>query len=268
MNLVDKLLKGGLIAAHRGHRAVFPENTMAAFEDCPGRCDFIELDVRFSSDGVPLVFHDHTLERTTNIHKAGLFPGREDHRIETFTFQELQKLDLGSWFYDADPYGQIAKGHVRIPDSLHRRQTIPDLDTVLAFIRAKGLAVNVEIKCLHKNTLASSTRIIQSIHDNHLLDDCVVSAFDHSILKLLKRQDSDIVTAALVDAKHPDDLYRYLEEIGVSGYHISDDLGKPELFSRMSDSGIFVCVYTVNCPERKKELIAMGASAVITDFLD
>lgn len=268
MNLVDKLLKGGLIGAHRGHRANFPENTMAAFQDCPGRCDFIELDVRFSSDGVPLVFHDHTLERTTNIHRCGLFPGREDHRIETFSYAELQHLDLGSWFYDADPYGQIAAGQALVPAIDERRQTIPDLDSVLTFIRDNNLGVNVEIKSLHKNTLASALKIIQSIREHRLLDQCVISAFDHSILKLLKRQDSDITTAALVEGYHPDQLEHYLGDIGVSGYHISDDLAKPELFERLQKSGFFVSVYTVNCPERKQALIDMGAGAVITDFLD
>ncbi|MCX7780632.1 MAG: glycerophosphodiester phosphodiesterase family protein [Negativicutes bacterium] len=56
-----------LIGAHRGASAIQPENTLAAFRAAVMRgADFIELDVQLSKDGVPVVIHDFTLDRTTS----------------------------------------------------------------------------------------------------------------------------------------------------------------------------------------------------------
>lgn len=56
-----------LVIAHRGAAAEQPENTMAAFRRAVEvGADAIELDVRLSRDGVPMVIHDPTLDRTTN----------------------------------------------------------------------------------------------------------------------------------------------------------------------------------------------------------
>jgi len=56
-----------LVIAHRGASAEQPENTMAAFRRAVELgADAIELDVRLSRDGVPMVVHDATLDRTTS----------------------------------------------------------------------------------------------------------------------------------------------------------------------------------------------------------
>jgi glycerophosphoryl diester phosphodiesterase len=54
------------IVAHRGASSTYPENTLPAFEAAIELgAPFVEFDVRLSSDGVPVVIHDATLERTT-----------------------------------------------------------------------------------------------------------------------------------------------------------------------------------------------------------
>src|SRR5207247_6839861 len=77
-----------LTIAHRGDSLRYPENTLesirAAFDL---GADAVELDIRLSSDGVPMVFHDDTLERTPNPR------GEFDER----TLCELKALDAGSW---------------------------------------------------------------------------------------------------------------------------------------------------------------------------
>jgi glycerophosphoryl diester phosphodiesterase len=75
--------------AHRGASAWAPENTLAAFSaaiECGA--DGIELDVHLARDGVPVVIHDETLERTTD--------GRGP--VAWMTSQQLLQLDAGSWF--------------------------------------------------------------------------------------------------------------------------------------------------------------------------
>lgn len=80
-----------LLIAHRGFSAEAPENTLASFrlalEEKPA---YIEFDVQSSKDGVPMIFHDETVERTTN-HKTPL-------AFSSLKQDELQKLDAGAWF--------------------------------------------------------------------------------------------------------------------------------------------------------------------------
>lgn len=100
------------IYAHRGASAEFPENTIAAFQRAIDlRADGIELDVHLSFDGVPVVIHDETLDRTTN----GTGP------VSGMTAADLGRLDAG-------------RGH-----------GVPTLAAVLDLI-ATALHVNIEIK--------------------------------------------------------------------------------------------------------------------------
>ena len=78
-----------LIIGHRGSSALAPENTMAAFAlALEEGADGVEFDVRLARDGVPVVIHDATLERTA------LRKGRP----EDFDSARLQELDAGTWF--------------------------------------------------------------------------------------------------------------------------------------------------------------------------
>lgn len=75
--------------AHRGFSSQAPENTLAAFDlALESGFDNIELDVQLTSDKVPVVIHDATVDRTTN----------GDGAVSSFTLAELRKLDAGSWF--------------------------------------------------------------------------------------------------------------------------------------------------------------------------
>lgn len=77
------------VFAHRGGRALAPENTLLAFETgLAAGADGLECDVRLSRDGVPVVIHDATLERTTNL--TGPVSAR--------TAAELARVDAASHF--------------------------------------------------------------------------------------------------------------------------------------------------------------------------
>ena len=72
--------------AHRGGAGLRPENTLAAFSRAlDDGADGIELDVRLARDGVPVVIHDGTLQRT------GLTPDQ----VARMTSDELARIDVG-----------------------------------------------------------------------------------------------------------------------------------------------------------------------------
>lgn len=86
-----------ITTAHRGAMAYAPENTLAAFEvGIEQKATWIESDVQLSKDGVPVLIHDTTLTRTTNVEEV--FPDRAPWKVADFTLEEIKQLDAGSWF--------------------------------------------------------------------------------------------------------------------------------------------------------------------------
>ncbi len=77
------------IFGHRGFSENYPENTMASFRACSciPEVDGIELDVHLCKTGEVVVAHDFSLKRTAGI----------DKEIENLSFEELQKIDVGSF---------------------------------------------------------------------------------------------------------------------------------------------------------------------------
>ncbi len=77
-----------MIIAHRGLSGYYPENTLLAFQEALKLpIDAVEFDVRRTKDGVLVVIHDETVDRTTN--GSGY--------VGSFTLDEINKLDAGSW---------------------------------------------------------------------------------------------------------------------------------------------------------------------------
>ncbi|MFO0576074.1 MAG: glycerophosphodiester phosphodiesterase family protein [Polyangia bacterium] len=90
------------VIAHRGLSAWAPEETRAAYLLARELgADYLEADVQRTSDGVLIALHDDTLERTTDV--AAVFPERRGRGADAFTWQELQRLDAGSWWNAAHP---------------------------------------------------------------------------------------------------------------------------------------------------------------------
>src|ERR671916_3377828 len=85
------------VVAHRGASGEAPENTLAAIREAASQeAEWAEIDVVMSKDGVPVLLHDTTLSRTTDVEEK--FPDRAPWLVEHFTVAELKQLDAGSWF--------------------------------------------------------------------------------------------------------------------------------------------------------------------------
>lgn len=250
MNFLELLKKPNLIAAHRGNRSQKPENTLSALTSSIGKCDFIEIDVQLTKDLVPVIIHDDTLGRTSDVSNIERFEDRTPWSVSDFTLEELQSLDFGSWFnLEYEP--------------------ILTLEKALSFAKEEHLFLNVEIKNM-SNTFADEI-VVQIIIDmikktqaEHLV---LLSSFYHNYLPMCKKLSSKIPTAALQMYKHPNNLIDYLHTLQVNAYHPEDKITNQKTVANLRESGFFVNVFTVNKTERKNKLFDWGVNGIFTDFL-
>ena len=114
------------LQAHKGDSVNAPENTMAAFRAaCDAGYEFIELDPKFTSDGVCVLHHDWTVNRTGRATDGTFLP--PDSRVDSLTYAELQELDFGMWF------GEEFAG-----------ESIPTFEEAIPYILSRGLSVKVD----------------------------------------------------------------------------------------------------------------------------
>lgn len=106
--------------AHRGYSGRYPENTLLAFEKAIELgCRWLECDVRLTSDGVPVVIHDATVDRTTN--GTGV--------VSDLAWSHIRALDAGSW-----------------KEATFVGERVPSLDELLDTVHGRAQIV-VELKC-------------------------------------------------------------------------------------------------------------------------
>ena len=179
-----------IIVAHRGDSFHAPENTLeSARRGWEAGADAWELDVQLTRDGVPVVLHDDSLLRTTDV--AARFEGDprggDGFHVSDFDFNEARSLDAGSWFV-ADPGGPRSAGDFGTLDELgpaeiaHLRSgsvLIPTLEEALLFTKERDWLVNVEIKSFPDYPSGLLERVLEVIAATGTADRVLVSSFDH-----------------------------------------------------------------------------------------
>ncbi|WP_456386151.1 glycerophosphodiester phosphodiesterase [Desulfolithobacter sp.] len=265
----DHLPATGFICGHRGARSIAPENTLLALEKAR---DFgahaWETDVRVSREGEPIIFHDDTLERTTDV--AGHSHFRDNHPwpTERFTVAELRELDAGSWFLEADPFGTVASGEVKAEEKDRiRNQKIPLLGEILSLTARHRFPVNLELKDL--GTPPGDTKVVDRVlamlEETGTMDLVLLSSFRHEYLRRAQRLCPSLALGVLVEKKHPPDLIHYLKDLSAAAYHPSVQLLDLELVQELRRVGVRVNSWTVNDMTRAGELLQAGVG-VITDW--
>ena len=260
--------KQRLLAAHRGARALRPENTLCALQAAVGKCDFIEFDVRLSRDLVPVVIHDATLQRTTDVASITDFADRAPWPVHEFDSSELRRLDYGSWFSASDPLG-LAGTPVATDDRGLFPQPLLTLERALMLCQQQQVPVNVEIKDM--SGTPQDTHAVQKVLDLVHELDCaqlvLISAFKRDYLRQCLRLAPHISTALLQDGGHQEVELSCLRSLGVCAYHAEDSGTSAALIERLSGNGLYVNVYTVNDRLRMRQLYDAGVTAIFSDYL-
>ncbi|WP_411733415.1 glycerophosphodiester phosphodiesterase family protein [Paeniglutamicibacter sp.] len=240
-----------ILIGHRGAAGVAPENTLAAVKaGSQSGADFVEIDIQLSSDGVPFIFHDETPARTTNV--ADVFPERVNDPITSFSWNELQQLDAGSYF-SADFAGE----------------KIPHFDAV-ADVLTGETGVFIEIKS------PSKSPGVEQIVADALATDAEWSAldragkievlgFDATSNKLFAELAPEVplqqLTGTVPGAEVLADYATYADSFGTS-YRTLDAAGA----ERVKDAGLGLGVYTVNSTEAADAALELGVERLTGDF--
>ncbi len=147
------------IVCHRGAETFAPENTLSAVDLAFDQgFNIVEIDVRQTKDGVPVVMHDSRVNRTTNGRGA----------IKKMSYDVVSQLDAGSWF---DPF--FAKEHV------------PRLEDVLVHAKGRG-EVYIEIK------EAEPKLLLEFVQQVEMIEECFFWCEDIRIMDQLRLLNKDV----------------------------------------------------------------------------
>ncbi len=267
-NFLHIFSKPECIGAHRGDRSRRPENTLSALKSALGRCDFAEIDIRLTKDRRPVIIHDATLTRTSNVAEIARFADRAPYYVNHFTLEELKTLDVGSWFYVRDPFGTIRNGRISLPPIEERIERIMTLEEALLFSKRHHLFLNLEIKRMHetigaRGIVAIVHEAIASTQSERMV---LLSSFDHDYMKASKKMAPHIPTA-LLRARRVRDPLALLRATNADAWHPSVKIASQAQIRSLREHAYFVSVYVVNDIAIRKRLFEWGVNAIFTDFL-
>ena len=239
--------------AHRGASVRAPENTLAAFETAIRQgADAIELDVHLTADGVPVVLHDATLDRTTD--------GRGP--VARVTLAALKRLDAGAWFAPR-----------------FRGERVPTLEEALRCARGR-CGLNIEIKTgpgrgrdktarardarSEAGLLASAvSRVVARARFTDLL---VVSSFSRAALQAA-RAAMPRARLGLLVSRRLAGIRAAHRDLRLHSLHLHIRLASRRRIAAARRIGLRILVWPVNEPDDLRRLLALEVDGIMTDDL-
>ncbi|MBX3191413.1 MAG: glycerophosphodiester phosphodiesterase [Labilithrix sp.] len=235
-----------IVLGHRGGRGHGwpPENTLAAFARAIDEgADGVELDVRLTADGVPVVLHDPTLAYVTE---------GEDRR----PVHRMARADLPRLEGDAE---------------------IPSLEEALDALRGK--IVNVELKAdvagsarlghvPDRLRLARAAAAVVARASGRGAAEIVFTSFDPLTVLALAAIAPKVPRGVLVDPRMPKATIALPLAMrpAIVAAHIHQRVATPARIERLRRAGLRVCAWTVDDPARARALAAQGVAWIITDW--
>ncbi|WP_369797407.1 glycerophosphodiester phosphodiesterase [Paucisalibacillus sp. EB02] len=226
------------IIAHRGASKLAPENTMYAFElGYKLGAEGIETDVQLTKDNIPVLIHDETVKRTTS--GTGY--------VKDYTYEELSKLDAGSWFS---------------PE--FRNARIITLEEFLVWIKPKDLYINIELKNNKIDYKNLESIVYNMLKTHRLLERTTLSTFNPNSVKRLVTYQNNIEIAFLTSKKYPN-LVEYARKLGANALHVKYRLVNQQLMEQAYEKNMPVRVYTVNKYKPMMHCFNQGCDGIFTD---
>lgn len=240
-------LKLPTVIGHRGAAAYAPENTLDGIRTAADiGVEWVEMDVKLTRDGIPVMFHDDTLERTTNGSGA----------MADTDYEDLRQLEAGSWF------GESFTGI-----------KIPTLEEAVDVLLETGLGLNLEIKPCpgrEKETAEAALDVLSQIWDDH--NRILISSFQHVSLEAARDVAGDWARGLLIGGETPEEMpenwHGLADYLDVKTLHIGTRLLSRDLAEAVIDEGYPLLVYTVNQPDDARKYKSWGVDALFSDMPD
>lgn len=221
------------VTAHRGASNQAPENTLPALLSAiHSNADFVEIDVRMTADGVPVLCHDASLKRTAGV--AG--------NLQEYTYAELSSYDFGGWFSDS---------YENVP--------IPTLEQALGTCKGK-IRINIELK--DGEDLAEIVLKLIKTHD--MEDQVLISSTKLSYLKEIKEKKPEIPTGYIASSP----CTELLDNTDIDFFSVSSSWVTADFTEQAHRLGKEVHIWTLDTPEALLSAKRLHADNVITDCPD
>lgn len=153
---------------HRGYNTEAPENTLSAYKLSKKKgFDYVECDVSLTSDGVPVLLHDSTVDRTSN----------GSGNISSLSLAQVKAMDFGSWFSEE-----------------YTGETIPTLEEFIILCKYVGLHPYIELK--DSNAAVPAYNVVKRLG---MLDKVTWISFNSGALSSVKNCDSKARLGLVID---------------------------------------------------------------------
>ncbi len=228
------------IIAHRGFSDIAPENTLIAFQKAiETGADYFELDVHQTKDGILVVIHDKTINRTSSNSKTG--------KINNLNFSELHSVRVGL----SSKFGEE-----------YNNEKIPTLKEALELAKGK-IKVCVELKADK-----IENQVVELLNELDMIDQVIVFAFNDKSLVNIKKLNPEIKTLFLKSYANIKTL-DFVKEINANAIGVGNDTKiTKEFISYAHKNNIEVFKWTVNKEQKMKELIDLQIDGIITNKPD
>lgn len=231
------------VTGHRGAKGHAPENTMAGLRKAVELgARWVEFDVKLTADNELVLFHDDTVNRTSN----GKGP------VAGMTLSDIRKLDAGRWF-SSDFTGEA----------------VPTLAEAMDYLAAKGIGANVEVKAGPGRDAETGAAVARALAARWFGGPApiLISSFSAESLATA-RQAAPQIPRGFLTLKFTTDWSARMRELDCATYHVLDRRLTEARVRAVREAGYRVLAYTVNDPARARDLLSWGLESVITDYPD
>lgn len=267
-----------MLSGHRAGGGIAPENTMMALKNCVQsdvyELDIFEFDIHLTADGVPVLLHDDTLDRTSD---AQEYFGQAGVTVGSKTFAELKNLNMGEMFVDGS--GQTPYAGLRgddVPEDLR----IISLPEALEYLESSGeYYYIIEIKNSGQTGYDAADILYDTLVEYGCLERTIVGTFHNEVTAYLDQTYPDLYRSAGVKECLKFYLYSLLNleadettfsfvalQIPTTDYVIN--LGTSRVVNYAHKNNIAVQYWTINDPAEMARLQSIGADAIMTDVPD
>jgi glycerophosphoryl diester phosphodiesterase len=229
-----------LVTSHAACKGHAPENTLAGIEAALRLdADAIEIDVHCTSDGVPVLLHDDTVDRTTD----------GTGEIAQMSLAVARTLDAGARQFAPQFQGAL----------------IPTLAEVLDLTKGKAL-LQIEIK-----QRGIEQQVAQAVRHAGAISDCETHSFWPQIVREMREVEPRMAAALLTDGRRVVDWHDFfgfalsLNAQGVSVYHT---WATRELVRQGQLRGLTFMVWTVDDEPDMERVVDAGVDSVCSNFPD